>query len=66
MEKFTFTFTGANAKFMMERFSAYFWDGGLDQTIEQSFLEDYGLNLDNVEFDENGGAIINTDAAKVD
>ncbi len=64
MEKqFTFIFKGKNAEYLVERFSAYFWDGGLDQYIEQNFLEEYGLDLDNVESAESG-AIIDTDNAK--
>lgn len=64
MEKqFTFTFKGKNAEYLAERFSAYFWDGGLDQFLEQNFLEEFHLSLDNVEFKE-GGAIIDTDNAK--
>lgn len=65
MEKqFTFTFKGKNAEYLAERFSAYFGDGGLDQFLEQNFLEEYDLNLDNVEFKECG-AIIDTDNAKI-
>lgn len=64
MEKqFKFTFKGKNAEELAERFSAYFWDGGLDQYIEQNFLEQYGVDLDNVEF-EKYDAIIDTDNAK--
>ena len=51
---FTFTFTGNSAEYMAERFSAYYWDGGLDETIEQDFLNEFGLSLDDTEFDENG------------
>ncbi len=65
MEKqFTFTFKGKNAEYLAERFSTYFWDGGLDQYIEQNFLEEYGLDLDNVESKECG-AIIDTDNARI-
>ncbi len=60
MDKFTITFTGNRAEELAERFSAYFWDGGLDQTIEQNFLEEFDLTLDDVEIDNDGGAIINT------
>ncbi len=63
-KQFTFTFKGKNAEELAERFSAFFWDGGLDQYIEQNFLEDYDLSLDNVEF-EKYGAIIDTDNAKI-
>lgn len=64
MEKqFTFIFKGKNAECLAEKFSAYFWDGGLDQFLEQNFLNEYDLNLDNVEFKEHG-AIIDTDNAK--
>jgi hypothetical protein len=59
MNKFTITFTGNKAAEAAERFFAYFWDGGLDQTIEQSFLEDFGLSLDDVDKSEDG-AIIRT------
>lgn len=51
-------------KYLAERFSAHFWDGGLDQFLEQNFLEEYDLNLDNVDFKECG-AIIDTDKAKI-
>lgn len=60
MKKFTFTFTGERAEEVANAFSAYFWDGGLDQTIEQDFLEGFSLSLDDVDFDENGGAIVRT------
>ena len=44
---------------------AYFWDGGLDQTIEQGYLEEYGLDLDDVEFEEDGYVVsIDTSKAK--
>lgn len=60
MDKFTFTFTGDRAEEIASAFSAYFWDGGLDQTIEQDFLGGFGLSLDDVESDDNGGAIVRT------
>ncbi len=64
MEKqFVFIFKGKNAEELRERFSAYFWDGGLDEHIEQNFLEQYGLDLDDVEFVKYG-AMIDTDNAK--
>lgn len=63
-KNFTFTFKGKHAEELTEQFSVHFWDGGLDQHIEQSFLEEYGLNLDDVEWDCNGDVIINTDNAK--
>ena len=49
---FTFKFRGERADELAERFMAYFWDGGLDQTIEQGYLEEYGLDLDDVEFED--------------
>lgn len=47
---------------MAERFAAYFWDGGLDQYLEENFLKQYGMDCDNfcfnsmycVEVDTNG------------
>lgn len=64
MEKqFTFIFKGKNAEYLAERFSAYFCDGGLDQFLEQNFLEEFDLSLDNVEIKEDS-AIIDTDNAK--
>ncbi len=63
-KQFTFTFKGKNAEELAERFSAFFWDGGLDEHIEQNFLEGYDLSLDNVEF-KKCGAIIDTDNAKM-
>ncbi len=65
MKDFTFRFTGKNAEKLAEAFSAYFWDGGLDQTIEQNFLGGYGLSLDDVSYGENGDAIIDTDNAEL-
>ena len=62
---FTFKFTGDRADELAERFMAYFWDGGLDQIIEQGYLEDFGLNLDDVEFKEEGYVVaIDTNKAK--
>ncbi len=66
METFTFTFTGKHARELAERFSAYFWDGGLDQTVEQGFLEDVGLSLDDVEEDPRGGVLVKTDGAVIE
>ena len=66
METFTFTFTGKHARELAERFSAYFWDGGLDQTVEQGFLEDVGLSLDDVEEDPRGGILVKTDGAVIE
>ncbi len=63
-KQFTFTFKGKNAEELAERFSAFFWDGGLDEHIEQNFLECYDLSLDNVE-SEKCGAIIDTDNATI-
>lgn len=28
---------------MAERFAAYFWDGGLDQYLEENVLKQYGM-----------------------
>ncbi|AVQ31182.1 MULTISPECIES: hypothetical protein [Fusobacterium] len=62
---FTFKFRGERADELAERFMAYFWDGGLDQTIEQGYLEEYGLDLDDVEFEEDGYVVsIDTSKAK--
>ena len=58
---FTFSFTGRRAQEIAERFSAFFWDGGLDQTIEQEFLEEYGLDCDDMTSDAPNECIINTD-----
>ena len=66
METFTFTFTGKHARELAERFSAYFWDGGLDQTVKQGFLEDVGLSLDDVEEDPRGGVLVKTDGAEIE
>lgn len=63
MKKFTFTFVGKNAQEVQERFSAHYWDGGLDQYLEQDFLEGIGLDSDDTEFDDEGGVIIHTDKA---
>lgn len=63
MKTFTFTFLGKHADEVCERFGAYFWDGGLDQTIEQNFLEDMGLDLDDVEFGSFENAVVRTDNA---
>lgn len=63
-KQFTFTFKGKNAEELAERFSAFFWDGGLDQYIEGHFLDDYGLSLDDVASGKYG-AIIDTDNAKI-
>lgn len=60
---FTFTFTGKNAENLAERFSAYYWDGGLDQYLEQEFLEEYDLSLDDTSMSEEG-VVINTENAK--
>lgn len=62
MDKFTFTFTGKNAEELAERFKAYYWDGGLDQYLEQEFLEEYGLDLDDTSMTDEGVAIKTDDA----
>ncbi len=66
MEKtFTFKFTSKNAEWIAERFMAYYWDGGLDQTISENFLESYGLDYDDTEFaDEGYTVVVKTDHAK--
>lgn len=61
---FTFTFEGKNAEEMAERFMTYFWDGGLDQSIEQDFLDNYNLSLDDVS-GANYNPVINTDNAEM-
>ena len=66
METFTFTFTGKHARELTERFSAYSWDGGLNQTVEQGFLEDVGPSLDDVEEDPRGGILVKTDGAVIE
>lgn len=58
---FTISFTGKRAQEIAERFSAFFWDGGLDQTIEQEFLEEYGLDCEDMTADAPDHCIINTD-----
>lgn len=62
---FSFKFTGDRADELSENFMGYFWDGGLDQTIEGQFLEKFGLTLDDVDFkDEGYTAVIDTNKAK--
>ncbi|MGL4954845.1 MAG: hypothetical protein ACRCZO_17905 [Cetobacterium sp.] len=62
---FSFKFTGDNAEELAERFLAYFWDGGLDQTIESDFLSKFGLDLEDVSFEDEGyTAGIDTSKAK--
>ncbi|MDR2166489.1 MAG: hypothetical protein LBE35_01385 [Clostridiales bacterium] len=56
---FTFRFRGERAEEVAEAFFAHYYDGGLDQSIEQNFLENFGLTLDDTEFDK-AGTIINT------
>lgn len=58
---FTFTFSGKRAQEIAERFAAYFWDGGLDQTIEQDFLEEFGLSCDDMKAEAPNHCVINTD-----
>ena len=58
---FTFIFSGKRAQEIAERFSAYLWEGGLDQIIEQDFLEEFGLSCDDMKSDTPNNCIINTD-----
>lgn len=55
---FKVTFTGKRAEELNEAFSAYFWDGGLDQYIESEFLDQFGLDLDDVHFGENTNSVV--------
>lgn len=55
---FKITFTGKRAEKLNEAFSAYFWDGGLDQYIESEFLDQFGLDLDDVHFGENANSVV--------
>ncbi len=59
--EFVFTFIGERAQKVAERFSGGFWDGGLDQTIEQDILEEFGLSCDDMKYDSFSHCIINTD-----
>lgn len=59
-KKFTITFTGSRAQELYDHFVGYFWDGGLDQTIEEMFLENYGLDCEDMAMTEDG-CKINTD-----
>ena len=62
---FKVTFTGKRAEELNEAFSAYFWDGGLDQYIESEFLEQFNLDLDDVHFGHNANSVvIDTDGHK--
>lgn len=51
---FSFKFTGDNAEELAKHFLGYFWDGGLDQTIESNFLSEFGLDLEDVSFEDKG------------
>lgn len=62
-KNFTITFTGKRAEELEKAFEGYFWDGGLDQIIEQGLLEEYNLSLDDVT-GSNDNPIIDTDNAK--
>ncbi|MBS0958843.1 hypothetical protein JK162_10235 [Leuconostoc pseudomesenteroides] len=55
---FKIAFKGKRAEEVNEAFSAYFWDGGLDQHIESDFLERFDLDLDDVHFDENANSVV--------
>lgn len=55
---FKIAFTGKRAEEVNEAFSAYFWDGGLDQYIEAYFLEQFDLDLDDVHFGENANSVV--------
>jgi hypothetical protein len=61
MKTFTIKFDGSKAEEMAERFAAYFWDGGLDQYLESEFLEQFGLDCDDMEFISKYEVKINTD-----
>lgn len=62
---FSFKFTGDHADQLAEHFMGYFWDGGLDQTIESQFLTKFELTLEDVDFKDKGyTAVINTKKAK--
>lgn len=62
---FTFKFKGNRADEFAEEFMVYFWDGGLDQIIEQGYLKGFGFSLDDIEFEEAGyTAAIDTNKVK--
>lgn len=61
--RFTFSFTGSHANEIMEAFAAHFWDGGLDQHLEQDFLEPHGFDCDDFEFIALNHVRVNTDHA---
>lgn len=62
---FTFVFTGKNAEMIADRFAVYFWDGGLDQYLEQEFLEEFGLDCDNFKWIEKNKVEVDTENAQV-
>ncbi len=55
---FNIAFTGKRAEEINEAFSAYFWDGGLDQYIESEFLEQFNLDLDDVHFGDDANSVV--------
>ena len=62
---FTFVFTGKHADEVASRFSGYFWDGGLDQYLEQEFLEQFGLDCDNFKQVDSNTVEVETENAQV-
>lgn len=52
-----------NAETLAKKFEVFYWDGGLGQYIEQDFIENYGLSLDDANMSEDG-VVINMDNAK--
>lgn len=61
--QFILSFTGNRADELTDAFSGVFWDGGIDQHLEQDFLEHYGLGCDDCEFTALNHVTINTDHA---
>jgi hypothetical protein len=46
MKTFTIKFDVNKADEIVERFEAYFWDGGFDQYLEGDFFNQFGSNCD--------------------
>lgn len=57
-KKFTITFTGSRAQELHDGFFGYFWDGGLEDTLEQMFLENYGLDSSAMKMVDGGCQIV--------
>lgn len=57
---FTIKFTGSRAKEIADLFAGYFWDGGLDQTIDEMFLQNHGLKIEDMTMDGLYTCILNT------